>query len=111
MGAIETKFSEINSQGKKVFIAYITAGDPDLDSTVRLVFELEKNGADIIELGIPFSDPIADGPVNQSAAMRALKSGTTLKGVFEAVRKIRKKSHIPLIFFTYLNTLLSYGME
>ena len=111
MKIIETLFSELNSQGHKVFIAYITAGDPTIQSTIELVKELESSGVDIIELGVPFSDPVADGPVNQEAAIRALKSGVTTGQILDAVESIRKESKIPIVFFTYLNTILAYGME
>ena len=111
MKVIETIFSEINSQGRKVFIAYITAGDPSIQSTIELVKELESSGVDIIELGVPFSDPIADGPVNQEAAIRALKNGVNTGQILDAVKSIRKESRIPIVFFTYLNTILAYGME
>jgi len=111
MRVIETRFSELNSRGHKAFIAYITAGDPSIESTIRLVKEFEINGADIIELGIPFSDPIADGTVNQEAAIRALKNNINLGQIFDALRTIREESQIPIIFFSYLNTILSYGME
>ena len=96
MQAIETLFYELNTQGRKAFIAYITAGDPSIESTIKLVKEFESNGVDIIELGVPFSDPIADGPVNQEAAIRALKNGVNIEQILDAVRTIRKKSSIPL---------------
>ena len=111
MRVIEKRFSELNFHGHKAFIAYITAGDPSIESTIRLVKEFESNGVDIIELGIPFSDPIADGPVNQEAAIRALKNNINLGQIFDALRTIRKESQIPIIFFSYLNSILSYGME
>ncbi|MFC1692932.1 tryptophan synthase subunit alpha [Candidatus Latescibacterota bacterium] len=111
MGRIEKRFEELHGQGRKAFIAYITAGDPSLDATISLVMEFEKAGVDIIELGIPFSDPIADGPVNQEAAQRALKNGVNIGKILNAVREIRKSSQVPVIFFTYLNTILAYGLE
>ncbi|HDY89938.1 MAG TPA: tryptophan synthase subunit alpha [bacterium] len=111
MREIETLFKELNSQGRKVFIAYITAGDPTIKSTIELVRELESSGADIIELGVPFSDPIADGPVNQEAAIRALKHGVNIGQILDAVRIIREESTIPIVFFTYLNSIIAYGME
>ena len=104
MNVIEKTFSELNSRGRKVFIAYITAGDPSIQSTIRLVKELESNGVDIIEFGIPFSDPIADGPVNQEAAQRALKKNVHLRQIFDAVRTIRTESRIPIVFFTSGNS-------
>ena len=111
MGRIEDCFSLLRAHGKKAFVAYITAGDPSLKSTIQLVHEFESQGVDIVELGIPFSDPIADGPVNQEAAMRALKNNVSLDQIFEMVRDIRKKSEIPLVFFAYLNTIFAYGFE
>lgn len=111
MGRIEKRFAEVMSQGRKVFIAYITAGDPSLESTMRLIGEFEAHGVDIIELGVPFSDPVADGPVNQEAAMRALKSDVNIGGILEKISIIREKSLIPIIFFTYYNSILAYGLE
>ncbi|MFA6470851.1 MAG: tryptophan synthase subunit alpha [Candidatus Latescibacterota bacterium] len=111
MNRLEKKFVELKKLERKAFIAYITAGDPSLDSTVRLVREFEKQGVDCIELGVPFSDPIADGPVNQEAAMRALRNPIGIRQILDAVREIRKDSEIPIIFFAYYNSILSYGLE
>ena len=111
MGRIESTFATLKKEDRKAFVAYITAGDPNLSRTVELVIEFDRRGVDIVELGVPFSDPVADGPVNQEAAMRALAAGTTLGGILEAVREIRKTSDIPIIFFTYVNNLLAYGIE
>jgi tryptophan synthase alpha chain len=111
MGRIDSTFAALKTEGRTAFVAYITAGDPNLSRTVELVREFDQRGVDIVELGVPFSDPVADGPVNQEAAMRALDAGTTLGGILDAVRQIRKTSNIPIIFFTYLNTLLAYGLE
>ncbi len=111
MNTIENRIREITSKGRKAFIAYITAGDPSLDDTVRIVHELEKNGVDIIELGVPFSDPVADGPVNQDAAQRALKNNVNIRAILDSIRDIRKTSNIPIVFFTYMNPVLSYGFE
>jgi len=108
---IEKVFTELHERGSKAFIAYITAGDPTLEATVTLVKEFEKQGVNIIELGVPFSDPVADGPVNQEASMRALKHNVTLGQIMDSVKEIRKDSQIPIIFFSYLNTILAYGME
>ena len=99
MGRIEKVFTELHDRGCKAFIAYITAGDPTLEATVTLVREFEKQGVNIIELGIPFSDPVADGPVNQEASMRALKHNVTLGQILNSVKEIRKESQIPIIFF------------
>lgn len=106
---IDKKFSELKQQGKSAFIAFITAGDPDLKTTVELVLAFEKAGVDIIELGVPFSDPLADGPTIQAASERALKNGTTLPKIFEAVKEIRKTSNIPLALMTYYNSIFHFG--
>jgi len=96
---------------KKAFIPFITCGYPDLDTTKKVVMEMEKNGADLIELGIPFSDPTAEGPVIQAANAAALKNGITTDQVFDFVAEIRKDLHIPLVFMTYANVVFSYGMD
>ncbi len=96
---------------RKALIAYITAGDPAPECTPEFVAALERGGADLIELGVPFSDPIADGPVIQRGADRALKSGTTVAKVLQIAQKIREKSPIPLLLFTYLNPVLRYGLD
>src|SRR5262249_54961727 len=111
MTRIEKTFARLRSEKRKAFIPYITAGDPRLDITLDLVISLEKAGADIIELGVPFSDPIADGPVIQRASERALKNGVNLHKVLDLGENIRKRSEIPPILFSYYNPLLSYGLE
>ncbi|NTV78212.1 MAG: tryptophan synthase subunit alpha, partial [Clostridiales bacterium] len=93
----------------KAFIAFVTAGDPDLDTTEALVYAMEEAGADIIELGIPFSDPVAEGPVIQDANERALSAGCTTDKLFDLVAKIRIKSQIPIVFLTYMNPVFTYG--
>ncbi len=108
---IEKTFRQLESEGQKAFIPYITAGDPALLVTLELVVALEKAGADLIEVGVPFSDPIADGPVIQRATERALHNGVTLQKVLELGESIRKKSEIPLVLFSYFNPLLNYGLE
>jgi tryptophan synthase alpha chain len=108
---IEKKFSQLKSEGRKAFIPYITTGDPSIDTTLELVLALEKVGADLIELGVPFSDPIADGPVIQRATERALRNGVTLQKVLELGKSIRKKSEIPLVLFSYFNPLFNHGLE
>lgn len=102
-------FASRQASGRKVFIAYLTAGDPTPAHTASLVRALERGGADLIELGVPFSDPIADGPVIQRASYRALAAGATLSGLLETVREIRRCSEIPLLLFSYLNPLLRRG--
>jgi len=104
---ISTTFDTLKRDGKKGFIAYITAGDPTLKATVDIVRRLEDVGVDIIELGIPFSDPLADGQINQEAAERALLAGATFKGILDAIQQIRTKSDIPILFFSYLNPLFA----
>lgn len=96
---------------KKAFIAFLTAGDPSLEKTEEFVLEMERAGAALVELGIPFSDPIADGPVIQEANLRALGAGCTTDKIFEMVASLRKKTQIPLVFLTYLNTVYKYGYE
>jgi tryptophan synthase alpha chain len=108
---ISDLFGRCKNQGRKAFIAYLTGGDPSLEHTKSLVLALERGGADLIELGVPFSDPIADGPVIQRASHRALGAGTTLLKILELVREIRRESQVPLLLFSYLNPLLRYGFE
>lgn len=95
----------------KAFLAFITCGDPDLDTTAKLVREMAAGGADLIELGIPFSDPTAEGPVIQGANIRALKSGVTTDKIFAMVKELRKDVSIPMVFMTYANVVFSYGTE
>jgi tryptophan synthase alpha chain len=111
MTRVDRRFAELKKQGKKGFIAYLSAGDPNLEDTVDIVLRLEDAGVDVIELGLPFSDPLADGRVNQEAATRALEAGSTFDGVMECVSRIRERSEIPLIFYAYMNPLLSRGFE
>lgn len=96
---------------KKAFIPFVTAGDPDLEITEQLVLMMSKSGADLIELGIPFSDPVAEGPVIQEADYRALSSGTTTDKIFDMVERIRKVTDIPIAFMTYANPIYTYGVE
>lgn len=111
MGRIENKFSSLNSKNEKALIVYLTAGDPSLSVTKELILSLEKAGADILEIGVPFSDPTADGPVIQAASQRALKNGTTLKGVLNLVADIRRVSEIPVVLFGYFNPIFAYGVK
>lgn len=111
MGRIEDAFSQLKREGKKGFIPFITAGDPDLDTTVELLVELANSGATLIELGVPFSDPMADGPVIQRASERALKHGFGLQEIFETIAKARSRIDTPLVLFSYFNPLLQYGIE
>jgi tryptophan synthase alpha chain len=105
------RFAELRASGELGIVAYITAGDPTLDATLKFVLALADAGADVIELGVPFSDPLADGPTIQRASERALKSGTTLAGVLALVRRIRQFSQVPLVLFSYYNPILQMGLE
>ncbi|MGI9535058.1 MAG: tryptophan synthase subunit alpha [Thermodesulfobacteriota bacterium] len=111
MNKIEHRLNLINNNKKTALVCYITAGDPSIDKTKSIVLELEKSGADIIELGIPFSDPMADGPTIQLASERSLAGGTTIHDVLNIVKSIRNYSDIPLILFGYYNPFLNYGLE
>jgi tryptophan synthase alpha chain len=104
-------FAALRESGELGIVAYITAGDPTLDATHKFVIALAEAGADVIELGIPFSDPLADGTTIQRASERALKSGTTLAEVIDLVREIRKSSEVPLVLFSYYNPVLQMGLE
>jgi tryptophan synthase alpha chain len=108
---ISKRFAELRESGKLGIVAYITAGDRTLDATLKFVLALAEAGADVIELGVPFSDPLADGPTIQRASERALKSGTTLAGVIGLVRRIRESSQVPLVLFSYYNPILQMGLE
>ncbi len=111
MGRIGKKFEELRAKNEKALIVYLTAGDPSLAATRELVLGLEKSGAAIVEIGVPFSDPTADGPVIQAASQRALKAGATLRGVLELVAEIRRTSQIPIVLFGYFNPIFAYGAE
>src|ERR1700680_2846388 len=104
-------FERLRADGRPPLIAYITAGDPAPAQTPALVAALQRGGADLIELGVPFSDPIADGPVIQRGSDRALKAGTRASTVLDIAAEIRKKSEVPLLLFTYMNPVLRYGLE
>jgi len=112
---ISKRFAELRESGELGIVAYITAGDPSLDATLQFVPALAEAGADVIELGMPFSDPLADGPTIQRASERALKSGTSLAGVLDLVRRIRQSSppanEVPLVLFSYYNPILQMGLE
>ncbi len=111
MSRISKSFERLGREKARGLIVYLTAGDPHPDRTVDLILGLEKGGADIIELGVPFSDPIADGPVIQRASERALAAGTTLKAVLRILTELRSRSEIPVVIFSYLNPILRYGFE
>ena len=108
---ISTTFENLRAAGQKAFVAYIAAGDPDFDTSLEIMKTLADLGADIIELGLPFSDPLADGIVNQMAADRALKSGMTTPRVLELIRRFRASHETPIVLFTYLNPVFTYGFE
>lgn len=111
MNRIEKKLGELKEQGKKALITYVTCGDGGYEATEKAVYEMEAAGADIIELGVPFSDPIAEGPVIQAASVRALSGGTTLAGIFEMVKRIRQRTDMPLLLMLYLNSIFGFGTE
>jgi tryptophan synthase alpha chain len=111
LGRIEDAFSQVRREGKKGFIPFITAGDPDLESTYELLIELSRSGATVIELGVPFSDPMADGPVIQRASERALKHGFGLQEILDIAAKVREKITTPIILFSYFNPLLQFGLK
>src|SRR4030095_7138995 len=110
MTRIDKKFQELRANKRKAFIPYITAGDPDLKTSLELVLALGRAGADVIELGVPFWEPIADGPVVQRATERALKSHTTLRDILQLGGEIRKRSQVPMLIMSYYNPLLHYGL-
>ncbi|MDP1992201.1 MAG: tryptophan synthase subunit alpha [Syntrophales bacterium] len=109
MGRIEERFTTLKKANRKAFIAYLTAGDPDLETTAKLIPALEAAGVDIVEIGVPFSDPTADGPAIQAASQRALKSGATLAKILTMIATLRRTSAIPIVLFGYYNPILSYG--
>jgi tryptophan synthase alpha chain len=111
MNRIDNKFSELRSKGEKAMIPFVTAGDPDLQTTVEIVKSMEEAGADIIELGIPYSDPLADGPVIQESSQRALSSGAGISNIMETVVEIRKTVEVPLLYLVYYNSVFRYGIE
>lgn len=108
---IDETFEGLKKRKRKAFIPYVTAGDPDLATTGNIVVSLERSGADIVEVGIPFSDPIADGPVIQKAVQRSLSQGCTVDGVFEMVKNVRKKVDVPIVFMTYYNIVFRRGIK
>jgi tryptophan synthase alpha chain len=108
---IVRRFAELRRSGDMGLVAYITAGDPSLEATERFVLALAEAGADVIELGVPFSDPVADGPMIQRASERALRSGTTLAGVLALVKSVRASTDVPIVVFSYFNPVLQMGLE
>jgi len=108
---ISRRFAELRASGELGIVAFLTAGDPSLDASLKYVLALAEAGADVIELGVPFSDPLADGPTIQRASERALAAGTTLSGVIDLVARVRKSSQVPLVLFSYYNPILQMGVE
>jgi tryptophan synthase alpha chain len=111
LGRIEDAFIQLQREGRKGFIPFITAGDPDLESTYELLIELARAGATVIELGVPFSDPMADGPVIQRASERALKHGFGLQEILDTAARVRERITTPIILFSYFNPLLQFGLK
>mgnify|MGYP006083919943 CR=1 FL=1 len=108
---IEQKFDLLKNDKKAAFVAYVCGGDPTIDKSLEILLSIDEAGADIIEIGIPFSDPLADGVVNQMAASRALNAGTTVPHIIDLIKSFRKHSQTPLVIFTYLNPIYNYGYE
>jgi len=108
---ITQRFQKLADKGESGFVAYITCGDPGFDETLAIALTLEKAGVDVLELGIPFSDPLADGPVIQAASGRALAAGMTVAGTLELIRRLRETSELPVVIFTYLNPIYVYGFD
>ena len=110
MISVSARFEELRAKGQAALIPFITAGDPNLETTAKALRVLDQNGADMIELGVPYSDPLADGPVIQAAATRALRNGTTLEKVLDVVRAVAPELRSPIILFTYYNPILNMGV-
>jgi len=111
LNRIDEKFKTLREQNKKALVTFITAGDPDFNLSEKFIIEMEKDGADLIELGVPFSDPSADGPVIQEANIRAMKNGADIYTIFDFTKKIRSKVSIPLVYLIYYNVIFQYGVE
>ncbi len=111
MSRLDTTFETLRARGERALVAYVTAGDPSLADTGRLVIEAARRGADVIELGVPFSDPLADGPVIQRAGARALAAGVSLRRILELVASVRAEVAVPLVLFTYYNPVLAFGLK
>lgn len=111
MNRIDEKFKQLRDNGKKALVTFVTAGDPDFDLCEKFVLEMERDGADLIELGVPFSDPSADGPVIQEANIRAMSNGANIYTIFDFVEGIREKVSVPLVFLIYYNVIFQYGPD
>jgi len=110
-GRIETRFNELSKRGEKALVVYLTAGDPSLPKTEELILALDAAGVDVLEIGVPFSDPTADGPIIAAASQRALRKGTTLHSILDMIERIRRTSEIPIVLFGYYNPIFIYGNE
>src|SRR4051812_20217096 len=110
MSSIAAKFAQLRREGRKGFIPFVTAGDPDLATSLSIVLKLPELGANVIELGVPFSDPMADGPTIQRTSQRALDRGTTLQNVIELAGEVRKRSDVPIVLFSYFNPIMRFGI-
>ncbi|MEM1060111.1 MAG: tryptophan synthase subunit alpha [Verrucomicrobiota bacterium] len=108
---LDRRFAELKRTGRKAFVSYLCAGDPTLEHTPALVAALDRAGSDVVELGLPFSDPLADGVVNQLASQRALDAGATPHGVLAAIQKARETSDVPIVLYAYVNLIFAYGVE
>lgn len=111
MNRIDQRFKRLRDSGRKGFVPFITAGDPDIETSLKIALKLAELGADIIELGVPFSDPMADGPTIQQSSQRALKSSSNIVAILELVREFRRLSDVPIVLFSYLNPLLAFGLK
>lgn len=111
MSRIEQRFKELKNRQRKGFIPFVTAGDPDLETSLSIILKLAELGADVIELGVPFTDPMADGPTIQRSSERSLEAGTTLRGVIDLAAEFRKHSEVPIVLFSYFNPILRFGLE
>jgi tryptophan synthase alpha chain len=111
MSRLADTFARLRAAGERALVAYVTAGDPSLDATARLLLEMDRRGADVIELGVPFSDPLADGPVIQRAAQRALAAGASLRRVLDTVAAVRGEVRAPVVLMTYYNPVLAFGLR
>lgn len=111
MNRIDQKFSELKAAGGKAFVAYLVAGDPHLDRTANMIETLDHIGVSVVELGVPFSDPLADGVVNQLGSQRALEAGTTVAKILDMVKQVRTRTQIPIVLFTYYNPIFKYGVD
>jgi tryptophan synthase alpha chain len=111
MSRIEAKFAELKGRGETALVTFVTAGDPDLAATEEIVLQLERSGCDLVELGVPFSDPMADGPTIQLSSERALAAGTTLPGILELVKRLRTRTQVPIVLMGYFNPIFIYGAE